>query len=532
MVNISAGTELATSYGLNTNDQLLATYGLVLHVPTPLTGRPSFTTSNPLFVLSLPHFVSLYLPSSFLPASPIPHTLQTTHQFEYIAMLNVSAVTELATLYGPKTNDQLLSIHGFVLDPILTHYPLSPSLPPFPLLQITHQFEYIAMVNVSAGTELATSYGPKTNDQLLATYGFVLDSNPFDGAPLFENLTEAVGVVAALLANGGGGRGGRGGRGEGSGKEGEGDGSVVAGVLASEGARELEEIGGEEERKRRREVYPGEVELKRALEEIWLTEEPPAAQAADGADSSSSGGRGSDGSSSDGSSSDGSSSDGSSSDGSSSDGSSSGGSSSRGEASTSSGSNGGDSTNSSGGNDGSSSSSRSSSTPHVPTPSKWTPSGASGKALYRDLLRVAAKAVAAVVAEGEDGNYTDVLKMPQYNLKQRVNEDAWKRVGRRKGERRRTVASGGSVGGGASGVAGSDGGRGGDGVEGESGDDGEEEEEGEGRKKDEKERMGEEQEVAVWAYGVVEPTLLASLAAVWHLVHYEQGVCVCGRKGF
>ncbi|CAI5995210.1 unnamed protein product [Closterium sp. NIES-64] len=295
---------------------------------------------------------------------------------------------------------------------------------------------YIAMVNVSAGSELATSYGPKTNDQLLATYGFVLDANPFDGAPLFENLTEAVGVVAALLANGGRGVGGR--RGEGSGKEGEGDGGVVVGVLASEGARELEEIGGEGERKRESEVYsgevyPGEVELKRALEEIWLTEEPPAAQAADGAD---------------------------------------------------------------------------------------------GKALYRDLLRVAAKAVAAVVAEGEDGNYTDVLKMPQYNLKQRVNEAAWKRVGRRsKGERRRTGASGSGGGGGASGVAGSDGGRGGDGVEGESGDDGEDEEV-EGRKKDEKERMAEEQEVAVWAYGVVEPTLLASLAAMWHVVHYEQGAYV------
>ncbi|CAI5962529.1 unnamed protein product [Closterium sp. NIES-64] len=314
------------------------------------------------------------------------------------------------------------------------------------VLTITHQFEYIAMVNVSAGSELATSYGPKTNDQLLATYGFVLDANPFDGAPLFENLTEAVGVVAALLANGGRGVGGR--RGEGSGKEGEGDGGVVVGVLASEGARELEEIGGEGERKRESEVYsgevyPGEVELKRALEEIWLTEEPPAAQAADGADGSSSGG-----------------------------------------------------------------------------------SSSGGEALYRDLLRVAAKAVAAVVAEGEDGNYTDVLKMPQYNLKQRVNEAAWKRVGRRsKGERRRTGASGSGGGGGASGVAGSDGGRGGDGVEGESGDDGEDEEV-EGRKKDEKERMAEEQEVAVWAYGVVEPTLLASLAAMWHVVHYEQGAYV------
>ncbi|CAI5521811.1 unnamed protein product [Closterium sp. Naga37s-1] len=312
------------------------------------------------------------------------------------------------------------------------------------IAMITHHFEYIAMVNVSAGTELATSYGPKTNDQLLATYGFVLDANPFDGAPLFDNLTEAVGVLAALLANGGseGGRGTGGKRGDERGKEGEGGGGVVSGVLASEGARDLEEIGGGGEKKKGREVYPGEVELKRALEEIWLTEEPPATQAADDGD------------------------------------------------------------------------------------------GSSGKALYRDLLRVAAKAVAAVVAEGEDGNYTEALKMPQYNLKQRVNEDAWKRVGRRKGERRRTGfetsqqrkgASGSSGGGGASGVAGSDGGRGGGGVEGEGGDDREEEEEeGEGRKKDEKERMAEEQEVAVWAYGIVEPTLLASLAAVWHVVHYEQ----------
>ncbi|GJP37061.1 hypothetical protein CLOM_g21506 [Closterium sp. NIES-68] len=59
--------------------------------------------------------------------------------------------------------------------------------------------DFVASDSITQGEEVSTSYGLRSNEDLLVAYGFVLPGNMFDNAPLLPSLSYAVRLVAALV---------------------------------------------------------------------------------------------------------------------------------------------------------------------------------------------------------------------------------------------------------------------------------------------------------------------------------------------
>ncbi|CAI5525833.1 unnamed protein product, partial [Closterium sp. Naga37s-1] len=120
--------------------------------------------------------------------------------FEFGATVSVRQGKEVSTSYGLRGNEDLLEAYGFVLPGnMLDHAPLLPSPSPSPFGADGTTFEFGATTEVKRGEEVSTSYGLRGNEDLLEAYGFVLPGNMFDSAPLLPSLSHAVHLVAALV---------------------------------------------------------------------------------------------------------------------------------------------------------------------------------------------------------------------------------------------------------------------------------------------------------------------------------------------